>query len=78
MSNDAEWDALSPDIGRSYDVEVSFKDQSIFWQGIAAQRLKYLKEAAKVMKDLMGNMMVDRKTADLAKEFIDAWGDDDE
>ena len=83
MSNDAEWDDLAKELADDkpmvmYEItgDMDVKDHLVFHQGISAQRLKYLKEAAKVMKSLtMGN--VDDALAQ-AKEFIDAWGDDDE
>ena len=83
MSNDAEWDDLAKEMADDkpmvmYEItgEMDVKDHLVFMQGIAAQRLKYLKEAAKVMKSLiMGN--VDDALAK-SKEFIDTWGDEDE
>jgi len=90
----AEWDELAKEMEGDqkmimYEVTGSppLEDQVVFHQGISAQRLKYLKEAAKVMKALVygkysssveGYQANQVETKKKAKEFIDACGDDDE
>lgn len=91
MSNDAEWDDLDkvmtddkPMVLYEITGEMDVKDHLVFMQGIAAQRLKYLKEAAKVMK-ILANALGCKTTFSeydralkLSQEFILAWGDDDD
>jgi len=84
----AEWDELAKEMEEDqkmilYEITGSppLEDQVKFHQGISAQRLRYLKEAAKVIGGLLNRnyaVICNDGTLDKAKEFIDAWGDDDE
>ena len=88
MPNEAEWDEVIREMADDKPMAVyeltgspSLEQQLEFWRGISAQRLQYLKEAAKVIDGLLNRnyaVICNDGTLAAAKEFIDAWGDDDE
>jgi len=88
VTNDAEWDEATKEMADDKPMVLyeltgspSLEQQLEFWRGIAATRLQHLKEAAKVIGGLLNRnyaVICNDGTLDKAKEFIDAWGDDDE
>lgn len=87
MTNDAEWDEAAKEMAEDKPMVLyeltgspSLEQQLEFWRGISATRLQYLKEAAKVIDALINRnyaVICNDDTLAKAKEFIDAWGDDE-